>query len=120
MQELLGVIAQNAIEVQLSRTHLAIEERRGDQVFEIIIGLFLGLGKILVAKETAAGDLVGELKDLCDDCRNVFRSYAMFAALRSASVVSITGWPCTSAQYFLKTVLREALRLGSLQSIDIV
>src|SRR6266853_1842516 len=50
--------------VQLVRTDLAVEQRRGDEVFEVVVALFFQPGMILGAVISAAGKILAGLEDV--------------------------------------------------------
>src|SRR5258708_5076741 len=70
-QERLGICSFDARLFELGRADLVVEERGGDQVFQIVIGLLFGGRMILRSETAAASDVKAALKDLADDRNDV-------------------------------------------------
>src|SRR5437879_12252390 len=70
-QELLDVSPLNAIECKLARCHLSIENGDGNQVWQAVIRLFLGVDDALVPFFAAADDLVRHIEGIDVDAIDI-------------------------------------------------
>src|ERR1700736_94917 len=70
-KQVLDIRGGNAFGSQLFGGNLTVDECRGQQVLQVVVGLFLGRRRVLTPEAAAPGDVVGGLKDLKLNRRDV-------------------------------------------------
>ena len=118
-EQRLRIRRPNTRRLELGGSDLIVEQRRGDEVFQIVVGLLFGLWMVLRAEAPATRDIESPLEDVTAHVLDVRRSTNCCRRFRS-STASRTGWPWISEQYFFRTVCLTNSSDGSSQSTGIV